>query len=130
MGETGPRPLVLDAGALIAVERAKRRMTALLDVAFAEGAELAIPAGVVAQTWREGARQARIAKLLALDQVKIADLDREKAKAVGVLCGVTGVDDIVDVHVVLEARLRKASVVTSDPEDLKQVDAQIALIEV
>ena len=52
--------LTLDTGALIALESGSRRMAMRVERAVAAGAQLAIPAGVVAQAWRGGARQARI----------------------------------------------------------------------
>jgi hypothetical protein len=43
--------VTLDTGALIAIERGDPRMQALLDEAAAVGADLAVPAGVLAQAW-------------------------------------------------------------------------------
>ena len=54
----------LDTGALIALESGSTRMAVLAQEALGGRAELAIPAGVLAQAWRGGARQARIARLL------------------------------------------------------------------
>ena len=81
------RGAVLDAGALIAIERGNRRMQALLDEAHVAGAELTIPAGALAQSWRGTPRQARLARLLRLANVKVAPLDEPTAKAAGVLAG-------------------------------------------
>jgi hypothetical protein len=58
--------LTLDTGALIALEVGSRSMALRVEQAMAASAELAIPAGVVAQALRGGARQVRIAKLLQL----------------------------------------------------------------
>ncbi len=44
--------VTLDAGALIAIERADRRMQALLDEAHAAGLPIDVPAGALAQAWR------------------------------------------------------------------------------
>jgi hypothetical protein len=46
--------LTLDAGALIAFERADRRVVAIVARALARKAPLAVPAGVVGQVWRGG----------------------------------------------------------------------------
>jgi hypothetical protein len=43
--------VTLDTGALIAIERGDPRLHALLDEAAAIGADLAVPAAVVAQAW-------------------------------------------------------------------------------
>ena len=50
-------------------------MALLFERADGRRAELAIPAGVVAQAWRGGARQARIAKLLQLQVTSVVALD-------------------------------------------------------
>src|SRR5512139_3185766 len=57
--------LTLDAGALIALERNDRRIVALLARARHHGWALVVPEGVVGQVWRDGKRQARLARLLA-----------------------------------------------------------------
>ena len=63
--------LTLDTGALIAIEAGSPRMAVLIEQAMAARAELAVPAGVVAQAWRGGARQVRIAKLLQLQRRRL-----------------------------------------------------------
>ena len=55
---------VLDAGALIAIDRNDRGVSAMLRVVLDDGDEVQVPAGVVAQTWRGGARQANLARTL------------------------------------------------------------------
>ena len=57
MGKASPRKVVLDAGALIALERGNARMRALCREALRTGAELVIPAAVVAQVVRDRQRQ-------------------------------------------------------------------------
>ncbi len=46
--------LVLDTGALIALERGDKRMIALLHRALAQGRAFHVPSGVVGQAWRDG----------------------------------------------------------------------------
>ena len=120
----------LDTGALIAFEKGRRPMLALVARARAGGHRLAVPAGVVAQAWRNGARQVRLARLLASDVVDIIDLDDRTARAVGQLCGVTGTSDIVDASVVLCAQTRRTAVCTADPRDMHRIDPKLELIEV
>jgi len=122
--------LTLDAGALIAFERAERGVIALLARAVERGLEIVIPAGVVAQVWRDGRRQARLARLLAADEVEIVVLDDGRARAAGQLCGVRRTTDIVDASVVLCARERGHRIVTSDPDDLARLDPAASLIVV
>lgn len=120
--------VTLDTGALIAIEKADRRMQALLDEAHAAGLSIDIPAGALAQAWRNGPRQARLARTLHLTNVTVPPLDGPTAKAAGVLCGQRGTDDPIDASVVLNARRRDHTVITSDPSDLRRLDPQLRLV--
>lgn len=120
--------VTLDTGALLAVERGSTRMTALLQQITERGASISVPVGVVAQAWREGARQARLARLLSAAETDIVPLTAATARAVGAVCGHTGVDDVVDVSVVLCARERGDTIVTSDPADLRDIDGKASLV--
>lgn len=84
--------LTFDTGALIAIEAGSPRMALLVEQAIAAGAELAIPAGVVAQAWRGGARQVRIAKSLQLQVTSIVVLDAKLALRVGCQMRIHGVN--------------------------------------
>jgi predicted nucleic acid-binding protein len=119
--------ITFDTGALIAIERRSRRMQALLDEIDRREWEVAVPAGVVAQAWRGGARQARVASLLSDERTEVVPLDNPVARAVGLLCGRSGHADVVDVSVAICARQRSLHVVTSDPEDLRAVDDVLIL---
>lgn len=122
--------LSLDAGALIALERGDESLRELLDTARRLSIDIHVVPEVIAQVWRDGSRQARIARLLSLPEVVVPDYDRLTARAVGVLCGRSGHSDVVDVHVVLHARQSGHAVVTSDPDDLRRVDQGLAIIEI
>ena len=132
MGSPGARgrvtsAITFDAGALIAIERRSRRMQALLEEIDRRDWQVAVPAGAVAQAWRGGPRQARIAALLSDQRTEVVALDDPAARAVGLLCGRSGLADVVDVSVALCARQRNLHVVTSDPEDLHAVDDTLIL---
>ncbi|MGA9832628.1 MAG: PIN domain-containing protein [Trebonia sp.] len=120
--------LTLDTGALIAIEAGSPRMAVLIEQAMAARAELAVPAGVVAQAWRGGARQVRIAKLLQLQVTSIVALDAKLALRVGARCASTGSTDVVDVSVALCASDRGHPVVTSDPGDIAAIDPALMLV--
>ena len=122
--------LTLDAGALIGFERNDRRCIALLARALSHAHALVVPAGIIGQVWRDGRRQARLARLLALDEVEIEPLDDLRARAAGQLCGITRTADVIDATVVLCARARGHRIVTSDPDDLARLDPRIDLIVV
>jgi PIN domain len=118
----------LDTGALIALERRDEFMLALLQPALEEpDAMLHVPAGVVAQAFRDGARQARLMRLLGMEQTKIVALDARTAFAAGLLLGKRGSTDAVDASVVVCARVNRQSVVTSDPDDLHRLDPGLRL---
>lgn len=125
MGSVRPRPLILDAGALIAFERTDRRLVRLLELAD----ELHVPAGVVGQVWRNPARQVRLSRLLATGEVTVHELDLETAKAAGHLCGATGTADVIDASVVLVARGRGGVVVTSDAGAIRRIDPRADVVE-
>ncbi|MGE4427840.1 MAG: type II toxin-antitoxin system VapC family toxin [Solirubrobacteraceae bacterium] len=122
--------LTLDTGALLALERGDSRVRALLRRALEHQLALAVPAGAVAQAWRGGPRQARVARLLGDPAVEVPSLDDTTARAVGLLCGRTGHPDIVDVHVALHARAHDQTVVTSDPDDLRAIDSRLPLVAI
>lgn len=110
--------VVLDAGALIAVERGTPLLRRYLLLADRGVVTIVTSSAVVAQVWRGGARQARLARLLRSDLVEEVWLDRETSRRIGALASATGGIDVVDGHVALIAAERDAVVVTSDPHDL------------
>jgi hypothetical protein len=122
--------LTLDAGALIAFERNDRAVVAILARALELNLRLAVPAGVVGQVWRDGRRQARLARLLGSRIAEIEPLDDQRARAAGQLCGFAGTADVIDASVVLCARVRRHGVLTSDPEDLLRLDPSLRCVRV
>lgn len=108
-----------DTGALVAAERNDRRMWALHAGFLAEEVSPVVPAPVLAQAWRGGARQTSLARLLPL--CRIEELSERHAMAVGVIAGKAGHDDIVDVAVVEGAARRHDAVVTADEQDIKRI---------
>jgi len=128
MGKARVEAIVLDAGALIALERGNGRMRALCREALRSGTRLVVPAGVVGQVWRDGARQAIIGALLNGRTTEVSPLDCTLAQAAGALCGRSGTSDVIDASVVLEARRIRAPIVTSDEGDLQVLDPGADLI--
>jgi hypothetical protein len=121
---------VFDAGALIAFERNDRAVIMLAKRLLALRAKLVIPAGVVGQVWRDGARQTRLARLLGSPIAIVEPLDDRRARAAGQLCGLAGTRDVIDAAVVLSAREHELPVATSDPEDLRRLDPRVRLVVV
>ena len=114
--------ITYDTGALIAADRAERRMWARHRALLALREVPTVPAPVVAQSWR-GGRQALLARLLAGCDVEA--LDDGQARSVGSLAGRAATTDIVDVCVVEGAIRRHDLVVSSDPEDLQAIAAAV-----
>jgi hypothetical protein len=121
---------VLDTGALVGFERNDRRVVAIVSRALHHRDRLVVPAGVVAQAWRDGSRQVRLARLLGSPVCEIVALDDRTARAVGQLCGVSGTADIVDASVALAGRQRSLRVVTSDADDIRRVDNRLELVPI
>lgn len=123
--------LVLDTGALIAIDRRNRALGALLRVAQRNALPVRTSTAAVAQVWRDGSRQANLARVLAgVDQ---GDLDRPAARKLGELLGAASTADVVDGHVAL-VTASGDHLLTSDPDDLahlletRQVEATITAV--
>jgi hypothetical protein len=114
--------LVLDAGALVAVERGDRKVVALLKHELLAGRVPLTHGGVIGEVWRGGAgRQATLARLLAgVDVVALDDLLGRRA---GVLLGRARAGDVIDAAVVLIAE-DGDWILTSDPDDLGALAAR------
>ena len=108
-----------DTGALVAGERNDRRMWALHAGFLAEEVAPLVPAPVLAEAWRGGARQASLSRLLAMCDVE--PMTEDQARQVGVLAGKADHDDIVDVTVVEGAIRRRDAIVTSNEDHLRRV---------
>ena len=117
--------LVLDAGALVAVERANRDTVALIKQELLAGRTPLTHGGVVGQVWRGGAgRQANLARLLpALD---VAGLDASLGRRAGILLGRARKADVIDAALVLLAA-DGDFLLTSDPHDLESLAASAGL---
>lgn len=113
--------VVFDSGALIALERRDRTVMIVVAAARRDGDTITVPAGCVAQTWRDPARQARLASFLRLGAVAVVPLDDEDARRVGLRLAATGSTDVVDAHVALCGQRLGQVVVTSDPEDIARL---------
>jgi hypothetical protein len=108
--------LVLDAGALLALERKDRAMWVRLKAACVSGTEVRSHGGVVGQVWRAGGpRQALLARALAGIDVK--PLDSALGRAAGHWLQRTRGRDVIDAALAAMAASGDV-IVTSDPADL------------
>lgn len=113
------RGVTYDTGALVAADHNDRRIWALHAGFLAEEVAPTVPTPVLAEAWRGGARQASLSRFLALCEFEV--LSGEQARAVGVLAGKSGHDDIVDVTVVEGATRRQDAIVTSNHIHIRKV---------
>lgn len=120
--------IVLDAGALVALNRGDREINRRL---YQLGGRMRTSCAVVAQVWRDGAEQARLA--LALKGVDVHPFGSEVDRRVGELLRESGTADVVDGHVALMVR-HGDYVVTSDIKDIgylldaRGVHAELVLV--
>ena len=103
-----------DTGALIAADRAERRVWARHRALLAHREVPTVPSPVVAQGWRGGSRQALLARFLIGCDVEV--LDDDQARSIGVMLARAAATDIVDGAVVEGALRRHDVVVSSDPD--------------
>lgn len=108
--------LILDTGALIALERNDRAMWQRLKLALHARESPVSHGGVIGQAWRgRGSRQALLAR--ALDAIDIRRLDAILGRAAGELLARAKQDDVIDAALVLLAT-DGDRIITSDPDDL------------
>jgi hypothetical protein len=108
--------LVLDAGALLAIERLDRDVVAMIKRERLAGRAPVTHGGVVGQVWRGGAgRQTNLARLLP--GVDVAPLDDALGRRAGMLLARTKTKDVIDAAIVLIAD-DGDEILTSDAADL------------
>lgn len=112
--------LVLDAGALVALDRNERAMWTRLKATQISGDLPVTHGGVVGQVWRGGPRQARLAQ--ALVGIEVRALDERLGRAAGELLGAAKTADAIDAAVVLLAA-DGDEIVTGDTDDLAHLVA-------
>ena len=109
---------VLDAGALVAVDRRDRMIGAQLRVLQQQATPVRVSSAVVGQVWRDGRKQASLARVLA--GVGIEALGKDDGKRIGELLALAGSADVVDAHVALMTAPSDL-VLTSDPGDIRKL---------
>jgi predicted nucleic acid-binding protein len=111
-----------DTGVLIGAERNDRFVWALHRRLLEQGDTPSVPSTVLAQSWR-GGPQAQISRLLA--GCEVTPLTEAQARVTGGFLARTRTTDIVDASVVVVARERGDTVLTSDPDDLGPLSAAL-----
>jgi len=110
--------LVLDAGALIALDREDQRMLRRLWRTRQEGEPVRTNPMALAQVWRDGKRQATLAR--ALHDIEVKSITEEDGRRAGELLAATETREPIDASV---AQLAQAAdqLYTSDPGDLRKL---------
>ena len=113
--------VVLDTGALIALDRGHREVWSRLRIAIQQDEGVLVPAGVIGQAWRDPGRQAQLS--WALKRCDEIPLDGAAARSAGQLCGRTGTADVIDASVALavadsERGGNEVVLLTSDTTDM------------
>ncbi len=117
--------LVLDAGALIALERGDRAMWTRMEGAHRAGRPPITHGGVIGQVWRgRGSRQALLSR--AISGIEVRPLDADLGRAAGKLLARAKTNDVIDAALVLVASENDV-IVTSDPAD---IDRLVTLLDV
>jgi len=120
--------LVLDAGVLIAHERGDRSPAAWLDRAAREGVDIAVAAPTISEVWRDGSRQARLARLLNV--CRIIDCDRQLARSGGEILARTNSRATLDAIAVAAAVIVGGTVLTDDLSALRPLGAAAGVLVV
>ena len=111
---------ILDAGALIALDRNDRSAWVRLKGLHLAGERPVTHGGVVGQVWRGGPRQARLATALA--GMDVRSLDERLGRLAGELLASTRMSDVVDAALVVLA-VDGDEIVTLDSDDLGRLAA-------
>lgn len=113
--------MILDAGFLISLDRGEDAARSFLAAAVRSRAPLHTTHPVVAQVWRDGARQARLAAFVQTLIVHSFD----DGASVGRLLALSGTSDVVDAHLVVLALRLGDDILTGDTDDLATISAPL-----
>jgi hypothetical protein len=112
--------ILLDAGALIALDRNDRAMWQRLAIARRDGIGLLTHGGVLGQVWRKPVRHARLATVLRA--IDVRPLDSELGKLAGQLLARSGLSDVIDAALVALSQPDDL-IFTSDADDILRLAA-------
>lgn len=112
-----------DTGMLVALDRNEREAWVVLRRLVNRGEVPTVPTVVIAQAWRDGRRQARLAR--ALGDCRPEILSDDLARKAGELCQRSRTADIVDAVVIESAGRRNDDVYTGDAGDLEHLAEHI-----
>lgn len=109
--------ITFDSGPLIAFDRRERKAEAYVKLAQQRNLTMTTSAAAVAEVWRDGSRNAQLAR--ALRFIQVVSLDQALAREAGELLGATESNNTIDAIITVTAASRGSDVVTGDPEDFE-----------
>ena len=113
--------MIIDAGPFIVDgENLNSRLWALIKRATERGDDLHTTHPVLAQVWRQPARQANLAR--AVRYFDIHPLD--ESVTIGRRLAETGTSDVVDAHLAVVAESLGTFILTGDPDDMSRLNAR------
>jgi len=116
--------VIIDAGPFIVDgENLNSRLWALIKRATERGDELHTTHPVLAQVWREPARQANLRR--AVRHFDIHPLD--ESVTIGRKLAGTRTSDVVDAHLAVVAESLGTFIVTGDPDDMSKLNARFEI---
>ena len=107
--------MILDAGPLVALDRGESAARSFLAASVRADEVLHTTAPVLAQVWRDGAQQARLARIAK--SMAVHPFAADDYSAVGHLLRRSGTADIADAHLAVLAAGVGHSILTSDAGD-------------
>lgn len=110
--------VMLDTGALIALERGQQAMRKVHRLAMEHGFQIVASTPVIAEWWREGRREKE--RLQILRTLVLEPPDSYVARLAGVAIGAVAAG-VVDAIVMASASIRGDTVYTSDIPDLERL---------
>lgn len=115
--------MILDAGPLVALDRGESAARSFLAASVRANEALHTTAPVLAQVWRDGARQARLARIAR--SVSVHPFAADDYTAVGHLLRRSGTGDVVDAHLAVLAARVGHSILTADVADFIALTAHL-----
>lgn len=113
--------MIIDAGPFIADgDKVNSRLWALIKRSAERNADLHTTHPVLAQVWRQPARQGNLAR--ALRHFDVHPLD--ESISVGRRLASTNTADVVDAHLAVVAESLGTFILTSDPDDMAKLEAR------
>ena len=113
--------MILNAGFLISVDRGEDTARSFLTAAVRSHTPLHTTHPVVAQVWRDGAQQSRLAAFVQTSTVHSFD----DGVSVGRLLALSGASDVVDAHLVVLALRLGDGILTGDTDHLATISAPL-----